>query len=536
MASDIQLGEIYIVQIPHVGGGGSSPRPMLITGLPNSKGEVVGILGSARLAQWREPQQVVVEPTDLVSGTLAAATVFPASKSIVLSPNVLSARIGRINAACLDRVLRQCVALQVSQYAAFAHAPKPFVAGVTSVPPSGKVIGATEIQHLVEASLDGWLTTGRFNEQFERELSRFLGVPHVLTTNSGSSANLLALTALTSPLLGDRALQTGDEVIGVAAGFPTTVNPIFQNGLTPVLVDVHLPTYNIDTDQLEAAISNKTKAIMLAHTLGNPYNLNEVTRVAKKYNLWLIEDCCDALGSTYNGQLVGTFGDIGTLSFYPAHHITMGEGGAVFTHNPILKRALESIRDWGRDCYCAPGKDNTCGKRFGWKLGDLPDGYDHKYTYSHAGYNLKITDMQAAVGLAQLQRLSKFIEKRKHNFGYLKSRLASIEEFALLPEATPNSDPSWFGFPITLRNESPVDRVDLLRYLDQNKIGTRLLFGGNLVRQPYFKGKKYRLNGALLNTDIIMNNTFWIGVYPGLTESMLDYAAEKIETFLGTNF
>ncbi len=479
---------------------------------------------------------MVVEPTDLVSGTLAVATVFPASKSMVFSPNLLAARVGQVNAACLDRVLRQGVALRVAQYAALAHAPKPFDPGVTPVPLSGKVIGATELQHLVEASLDGWLTTGRFNEQFERELGRFLGVQQVLTTNSGSSANLLALSALTSPLLDDRALRPGDEVIGVAAGFPTTVNPIIQNGLAPVLVDVHLPTYNIDVEQLEAAISEKTKAIMLAHTLGNPYNLAEVTRIAKKYNLWLIEDCCDALGSTYNGQLVGTFGDIGTLSFYPAHHITMGEGGAVFTNNSTLKRALESIRDWGRDCYCAPGRDDTCGKRFGWKLGNLPEGYDHKYTYSHLGYNLKITDMQAAVGLAQLQRLPAFIEARKRNFRYLKERLTSIEELAILPEATPNSDPSWFGFLITLRPESPVDRVDLLRYLDQNKVGTRLLFAGNLTRQPYFQGRYYRVSGELKNTDIVMNDTFWIGVYPGLTETMLDYVVEKIETFLGVNF
>ena len=404
------------------------------------------------------------------------------------------------------------------------------------VPPSGKVIGAAELKNMVEASLDGWLTTGRFNDAFEKRLADFLGVQFVLTTNSGSSANLLAFSALTSPKLGDRALKPGDEIIAVAAGFPTTVNPILQYGCVPVFVDVQIPTYNIDTTHLEAAISNKTRAIMLAHTLGNPYNLAEVTRIATKYNLWLIEDCCDALGATYQGRRVGAFGDIGTLSFYPAHHITMGEGGAVFTNNPTLKQIIESFRDWGRECYCAPGCENTCGKRFGWQLGELPFGYDHKYTYSHLGYNLKISDMQAACALAQMDRLPGFVEARKRNFAFLKERLKSCEEFLILPESTPNSAPAWFGFPITLRDSAPVTRVDLLNYLDQNKVGTRLLFAGNLTRQPYMIGRNFRVNRTLTNTDIIMNNTFWIGVYPGLTEPMLDFVSEKVETFLGVNF
>lgn len=421
----------------------------------------------------------------------------------------------------------------VESYAALAMEPAPFVAGQSVVPPSGKVLGAEEIKNMVEASLDGWLTTGRFNDAFEKRLAEFLGVKHVLTTNSGSSANLLAFSALTSPKLGDRAIKPGDEVIGVAAGFPTTVNPILQFGAVPVFVDVHIPTYNIDPEQIEAAIGPKTRAIMLAHTLGNPYNLEVVTTLCRKHGLWLIEDCCDALGSTYDGKLVGTFGDIGTLSFYPAHHITMGEGGAVFTNNDELKKIIESFRDWGRDCYCAPGKDNTCGKRFGWQLGTLPLGYDHKYTYSHLGYNLKITDMQAACALAQMDRLPGFIEARKQNFQFLKSRLAGLEEFLLLPEATPNSDPSWFGFPISLREDAPTSRVDLLKYLDQHKIGTRLLFAGNLTRQPYFQGRTYRTSGELKNTDIVMNQTFWIGVYPGLSETMLDYVGEKLETFFG---
>ncbi|MHB8741988.1 MAG: lipopolysaccharide biosynthesis protein RfbH [Sulfuricaulis sp.] len=424
----------------------------------------------------------------------------------------------------------------VESYATQAMEPPSFVAGQSVVPPSGKVIGAGEIRNMVEAVLDGWLTTGRFNDAFEKRLAEFLGVKYALTTNSGSSANLLAFSALTSPSLGDRAIKPGDEVIGVAAGFPTTVNPILQFGAIPVFVDVHIPTYNIDPEKIEAAIRPKTRAIMLAHTLGNPYNLKLVTALCRKHGLWLIEDCCDALGSTFDGKLVGTFGDIGTLSFYPAHHITMGEGGALFTNNPQLKRIIESFRDWGRDCYCEPGKENTCGKRFGWQLGTLPFGYDHKYTYSHLGYNLKITDMQAACALAQMDRLPGFIEARKRNFAFFKERLKSCEEFLILPEATLGSDPAWFGFPITIRETMQVSRVDLLQYLDQDKIGTRLLFAGNLTRQPYMLDKNYRVSGNLTNTDVIMNDTFWIGVYPGLAKVQLDYVAGKIETFFGVNF
>ncbi|WP_016599222.1 lipopolysaccharide biosynthesis protein RfbH, partial [Yersinia pestis] len=382
--------------------------------------------------------------------------------------------------------LRQQIAELVAQYAETAMAPKPFEAGKSVVPPSGKVIGTKELQLMVEASLDGWLTTGRFNDAFEKKLGEYLGVPYVLTTTSGSSANLLALTALTSPKLGVRALKPGDEVITVAAGFPTTVNPTIQNGLIPVFVDVDIPTYNVNASLIEAAVSDKTKAIMIAHTLGNLFDLAEVRRVADKYNLWLIEDCCDALGSTYDGKMAGTFGDIGTVSFYPAHHITMGEGGAVFTQSAELKSIIESFRDWGRDCYCAPGCDNTCKKRFGQQLGSLPFGYDHKYTYSHLGYNLKITDMQAACGLAQLERIEEFVEKRKANFKYLKDALQSCADFIELPEATENSDPSWFGFPITLKEDSGVSRIDLVKFLDEAKVGTRLLFAGNLTRQPYF--------------------------------------------------
>jgi CDP-6-deoxy-D-xylo-4-hexulose-3-dehydrase len=434
-----------------------------------------------------------------------------------------------------DAIRREIAAL-VQQYSDIVHLSKPFVPGETVVPPSGKVIGAEELKYMVEASLDGWLTTGRFNAEFEKKLAAFIGIKHLITVNSGSSANLVAFSTLTSPKLGERAIKKGDEVIGVAAGFPTTVNPILQFGAVPVFVDVDRLTHNIDATKIEAAIGPKTKAIMLAHSLGNPFNLDVVTALCKKHKLWLVEDCCDALGTTYRGQMVGTFGDIATLSFYPAHHITMGEGGAVFTKHDELKTIAESFRDWGRDCYCQPGKDNTCGKRFCQKLGDLPYGYDHKYSYSHLGYNLKITDMQAACGLAQLEKAPQFIQARKDNFAFLRERLKDCEEFISLPQATEHSDPSWFGFPITLKKNCPVTRLDLLTYLDQNKIGSRLVFAGNLTRQPYMAEANYRISGDLTNTDNVMHNTFWIGVQPALTREMLEFAARKIESYLGINF
>jgi CDP-6-deoxy-D-xylo-4-hexulose-3-dehydrase len=432
--------------------------------------------------------------------------------------------------------LRAQIAELVEQYAAAAQKPAAFLPGLSPVPPSGKVLDAAELKLMVEASLDGWLTTGRFNDAFEQRLAAFIGIEHLITVNSGSSANLVAFSTLTSPRLGDRAIKPGDEVIAVAAGFPTTVNPILQFGAVPVFVDVDLATLNIDASQLEAAVTGKTKAVMLAHALGNPFNLDAVTDLCKRHGLWLVEDCCDALGSTYRGRMVGTFGDIATLSFYPAHHITMGEGGAVFTKHQELIDIAESFRDWGRDCWCAPGKDNTCGKRFDWQLGDLPHGYDHKYTYSHLGYNLKITDMQAACGLAQMDKVEGFIAARKRNFAFLHERLQSCAEFLHLPQATEHSDPSWFGFPVTLKPDAPVRRLDLLTYLDQQKVGTRLLFAGNLTRQPSMRDAKYRVSGSLERTDVVMNNTFWIGVYPGLTEPMLEYAVGCIERYLGVAF
>ena len=429
--------------------------------------------------------------------------------------------------------IRDEIAKLVQVYADIAYATQPFIPGQTMVPPSGKMLGAEELKAMVEASLDGWLTTGRFNEEFEKKLAAFIGVRHLITVNSGSSANLIAFSTLTSPKLGDRAITPGDEVIGVAAAFPTTVNPILQFGAVPVFVDIDPKTHNIDAEKIEAAIGPKTKAIMLAHSLGNPFNLDVVVNLCTKYNLWLIEDCCDALGSTYRDQMVGTFGDIGTLSFYPAHHITMGEGGAVFTNNIRLKKIAESFRDWGRDCFCAPGKENTCGKRFRFKLGQLPTGYDHKYTYSHLGYNFKITDMQAACGVAQLEKAPRFIQARKDNFKYLYNRLEYFQKYLELPQATQHSDPSWFGFPITIKPKCSITRLELTKYLEENKIGSRLLFSGNLVRQPYMTGTNYRISGELKNTDNVMNNTFWVGLHPSLTEEMLDLTAQTIGRCLG---
>ena len=420
----------------------------------------------------------------------------------------------------------------VAQYHAVAHAAKPFTPGQSPVPVSGKVYGHEEMQLLVDSALDFWLTTGRFNTDFEAKLAARLGVKHLLTTNSGSSANLLALSSLCSPYLRGDALQPGDEMITVATGFPTTINPALQYGLVPVFVDVDLPTYNIKPEMIEAAITPRTRVIMIAHTLGNPFNLAEVMRVAEKYDLWVVEDTCDALGATYDGRMVGTFGDIGTLSFYPAHHITMGEGGAVFTDKPRLKRVIESMRDWGRDCWCAPGMDNTCGKRFGRALGQLPFGYDHKYTYSHAGYNLKITDMQAAVGVGQLERLDDFIAARRANFAKLTALFKQYEEFFILPEATPRSEPSWFGFPLTLREGAPFTREDLTKHFDAHRIGTRLLFGGNILKQPYFRGRNYKVVGELTNADIVTERTFWLGVFPGLTDDHFAFLNDTVKAFL----
>jgi len=430
----------------------------------------------------------------------------------------------------LDDLRCEIIAL-TKKYAEIISTPKSFSPGRDPVPVSGKILSPDDYCSLIDSSLDGWLTAGRFTTNFEKQLAQYVGARSALFVNSGSSANLVALSGLTSPKLGERALRPGDEVLTVAMGFPTTVNPIIQNGLKPVVVDVELNTLDVNTQLLEEAISPKTRAIMLAHTLGNPFDLDTVQRLCREHNLWLIEDSCDALGSTYRGQRTGSFGDTATLSFYPAHHITTGEGGAVFTKSPLVRKQVESFRDWGRDCYCETGKDNTCAKRFGWQLGELPEGYDHKYTYSHIGYNLKATDMQAALGISQLAKVEMFIEKRKMNFNYLSSNLAKIEGISIA-SATEHSDPSWFGCPITLNPDSPINREDLLRYLDEKKIGTRLLFAGNITKQPAYKDVDFRVVGNLTNTDTIMNRSFWIGVYPGLNTKMLDYVIASISDFM----
>jgi CDP-6-deoxy-D-xylo-4-hexulose-3-dehydrase len=442
--------------------------------------------------------------------------------------------LGRIDARkgkMKQQSLRASILSDVSTFATTALQQPQFIRGESVVPVSGKVLYPDDYAALVDASLDGWLTAGRFHDSFERALSKYVGARSALFVNSGSSANLVALSALTSPKLGKKRLMPGDEVITVAAGFPTTVNPIIQNGLKPVVVDIELGTYDAITEQLREAIGPKTRAIMMAHTLGNPFDLDVVRELCKEHDLWLIEDACDSLGSTYDGQKTGSFGDTATLSFYPAHHITTGEGGAVFVKSPLVRKQVESFRDWGRDCYCATGQDNTCHKRFDWQLGDLPVGYDHKYIYSHIGYNLKATDIQAALGLSQLDKIDLFTQARKRNFSYLLDKLKDAKGL-IMPRATPKSDPSWFGFPITLDPDSSVDRAGLLKFLDSRKIGSRLLFAGNLLKQPAYRDVDFRVVGDLKNTDIVMNRTFWVGVYPGLTFEMLDFVAESILEYL----
>lgn len=532
-AFNITAGSIYAAYYPFSDLSQQKKRPVLALSDVDQFGDVKVIFITSKLADEKLGYELLDDDFD--GQTLPLTSYVRLDKSFNLHATKIEKPVAKLTGVAFDKVLRKMIGQQVVGFSKQKYADKPFEAGKTVVPPSGKVIGTTELEYMVEASLDGWLTTGRFNDAFERDLAAFLGVKHLITVNSGSSANLVAFSALTSPQLGDRAIQKGDEVIGVAAGFPTTVNPIVQFGAVSVFVDVDLATHNINVDLIESAITPKTKAIMLAHTLGNPFNLAKVKALCEQYNLWLIEDCCDALGAKFDGKMVGTFGDIATLSFYPAHHITTGEGGAVFTNNKRLISIAESFRDWGRDCYCKPGCDDSCGKRFRQQLGDLPMGYDHKYTYSHLGYNLKMTDMQAACGLAQLQRVPEFIAKRNANYDYLKQKLTHLSDVLSVAEATENSTPSWFGFPITLKGSASERRTELTRYLDQHKIGTRLLFAGNLIRQPYFQGVEYRVVGDLTNTDITMNQTLWLGIFPALGVEQLDYIADKLTDFFRVN-
>lgn len=531
MTFEITPGTIYSAYFSFADSKQQQKRPVLALSAADEFGSLRVVFVTK--AEAENGLGFLLEAADFVGAALKHQAYVRWDDVCNLDVSRIEKPVAQLSDKAYERVLRGLITKGIPELAAFKYRPQKFQPGHSVIPPSGKVLGENELTYMVEASLDGWLTTGRFNDAFEKGLAAFLGVKHVLTTNSGSSANLLALAALTSPKLGDKALKPGDEMITVAAGFPTTLNPALQYGLVPVFVDVNIPTYNVDPRQIEAAISDKTRVIMLAHTLGNPFDLDEVMRIARQYDLWVIEDCCDALGSTYTTasgetKLVGSFGHIGTLSFYPAHHITMGEGGAVFTQNGVLKRIIESFRDWGRDCYCDPGKDNTCRKRFDYQLGDLPYGYDHKYTYSHLGYNLKISDMQAAVGLAQLERLPDFIRARQRNFQQLYQGLVGLGDFLILPEATPQTQPSWFGFPLTLKQPK---RREFIAFLDQRKIGTRLLFAGNLTRQPYFAGRPHRLAGELTVTDQVMNDTLWIGCYPGLNSEMIDYMIASITEF-----
>ncbi len=548
MTSDIKSGDICLLPFPFTDPGSQKKRPALALTSTDEYGDVVFVFVTTDAGTSGQAVPLLNEYYANDCKPLPRAGYLRLEKQFRLSAALVLKKLSRLNDAFLETVFRMNVIQQVAPFSEVKYKPKVFVAGETHVPVSGKVLGEQELSLLVESSLDGWLTTGRFNDAFEKKLADFIGIKHLLTTNSGSSANLLALAALTSHKLGDKALKPGDEIITVAAGFPTTVNPILQYGLVPVFVDIELETYNIDAKKIAAAVSDKTKAIVLAHTLGNAFNLDEVIRLARKHDLWVIEDCCDALGTRYAPSLeltdykgkpievdmprhVGTFGDIATLSFYPAHHITMGEGGAVFTNHGKLRPIIESFRDWGRDCFCPPGKDNTCKKRFCQKLGNLPEGYDHKYTYSHVGYNLKITDMQAAVGLAQMDRLDGFIAQRRANFDYLSQALVDLQDKLILPKATSYSNPSWFGYPITIKEEAKIDRVKLLQHLESKNIGSRLLFAGNLTRQPYFQSQVYRISGELKNTDNVMNNGLWLGVCPMLTTEMLDFVVRELNAF-----
>jgi len=537
------IGALALVKFEHTDKSGWKVRPGLITGEYLNDYQVTFI--TKEVDKYKhENTSIIIDDKDLAAGRLKQKSIVRTHKTFWIEKRQCK-RVGMLKTEVTDKILRLNEKYFVRNYYDFAHKQKSFVPGKSRINYAGRVYDEEEMINLVDASLDFWLTTGRYAEKFEKNFAKFLGVKCCSLTNSGSSANLLAFMALTSPKLGDRCIQKGDEVITVAAGFPTTVAPIIQYGAIPVFVDVTLPTYNIDCDLLEAALSPKTKAVMLAHTLGNPFDIERVLAFCQKYNLWLIEDNCDALGSTYTSLssdlrsptsgLCGSFGALSTFSFYPPHHITMGEGGAVCTNDIVLKRLVESFRDWGRDCWCPSGKDNTCKNRFSQQFGELPSGYDHKYVYSHFGYNLKVTDMQAAIGCAQLEKLPVFVEARRKNFKMLYEGLKDLEDRFILPEATPDSDPSWFGFLLTVREDAGFTRDEIVKHLEEHNIQTRMLFSGNLTRHPCFaymkEGKDYRIAGDLINTDKIMHGSFWLGVYPGMTEEMVDFMIKKIRSF-----
>jgi len=526
----LELGDIVVLTYPIWIQGVEKNNLGLIYDIKNNTLQI--LLMSSENRSYLHSVKITNE--DLIEGNLSRVYFVATNKILLVKKDSVIQKVGRISIQKIDEILRKMAYDIVEKhYSAIHKNNSNFIPGETYIRYAGRVYDAEEMKALVDSALDFWLTAGRFAKQFEEEFAKFLGVKHCILTNSGSSANLLAISALTSPKLGERRLKPGDEVITTACAFPTTVNPIIQNNLTPVFMDIDVGTYNIKADEIEEALSEKTKAIFLAHTLGNPFELDKVLEICEKYNLWLIEDNCDALGSKYNGKYTGTFGHIATFSFYPPHHITMGEGGALVTNDALLKKLIESFRDWGRDCWCEPGCDNTCGKRFGWQLGSLPYGYDHKYIYTHIGYNLKVTDMQAAVGLAQLKKLSHFIEVRKKNWKRLYDGLKKHDSYLILPKITDNSEPSWFGFPITVKEDAPFSRDNIVNYLEKNKIATRLLFSGNIIRHPSFQDTKYRVHNNLSNTDRIMNDTFWIGVYPGLSGEMTEYILEKFHEFVG---
>src|ERR1035437_3326868 len=528
----VKIGEIYIYDVPFTDSGQHKPRPVVVIAPPNSKGDILVIAGSSKMGNWDKEEVFQVKPLDLEEGLLNDNTVFPVSKQLIVTSKFLKKRIGLLKKLKIDQLQRLLFSRHTLWYHQQCFSEKEFVPGKSRVNYAGRVFDEKEMINAVNASLDFWLTEGRYSEQFSEKIADFLGVEHVLLTNSGSSANLLAFSALTSEKLGEKRLRSGDEVISVAAGFPATVTPIIQYGLIPVFVDVEIPTYNIDIEMMRKAITPKTRCIFIAHTLGNTFDIDAVMQLAKEYDLWVIEDNCDAFGSEYKGKKTGTFGHLSTISFYPAHHITTGEGGAICTNDPQLAQLVRCLRDWGRDCYCAGGENNTCGKRFSQQFGALPLGFDHKYVYSEIGYNLKMTDIQAAIGSAQIDKLPEFCERRKENFSEWIRIFSKYPEYFILPQATESSDPAWFAFIVTLKEGTPFTRDELTAHLNNNLIETRNLFAGNITKQPGFINKNFRIADHLNNTDYIMNNTFFLGTYPGLTKEMFNFAEEVLDSFL----